>query len=532
MMKLINPILLVFWVAAVSAHQPVHRDDAGQLSEPAVAAELSSHEKQTFPVTIRLYNEQGKRTSAMLSLARAGSWQQIPLEQQFLSNALHPLRSSERRQWRGKFPIHSKGETVLMLASGHYTLTVGKGLEYYREKHNFEVAGKQTLSVDVRLRRWVDLPAQGWWSGDPHVHVSRPSLDKDRDILAAAMAEDIHITSTLEMGDVDEMHFPGRSRGLAGRIREGSFYLVPGQEEPRTNELGHSIVLNTQQLYRDKDNYYRYDQLFARARDDGAVAGLAHYFYAKFHSYRAGALLLPDGLVDFVELLDDSDILSPGQYYDALNLGFKLPVSAGSDYPWGAHIGDQRTYVQLAKDQALSPEAWYQGLKEGRSYVTQGPILRFTINGQGIGSAVNVRSGDTLRIRAEAQAPPYIGAAKQLALISMGEKLIEVSRADRSESPLKLSHALSVNKSQWFVVVAQGHNGALAHSSPIYVSVDSRPARLEGPALKALVAKQIAVVRGASGKTIPLQHRTREFEDWLRRIEAYYIHLGGQEQEQ
>lgn len=524
---MIRLVLLLVLMSAnlVHAHQPVHIEAQEVPAAPGPTVDTAPATGNGSAVKIRFLDGAGQQTPAMFSLALTDSWQQVSLQQEFLPNALHPRRYSQRRQWRGKYPIHSSGESTLRLAEGRYTLTAGKGLEFSRIKVDFEVVAGQALTLDVPLRRWIDMPALGWWSGDPHVHVARLDAGSDRDILAAAMAEDIHLTSTLEMGDADEMYFPVHARGPFGHSRKGDYWLAAGQEEPRTNELGHSIFLNTSQLFRDQERYYLYDQVFAQARAEGAVAGLAHYYFAKFHTYRAGALLFPEGLVDFVELLDNSDVFSPEQYYDALNLGFQVPVSAGSDYPWGEHIGDQRTYVKLQEQQKLTPQAWYLGLKAGRSFVTQGPIIQFNINGQDIGSVLNLSRGDVLKIEAQAQAPPYIGAPKQLRLISMGTVLADVSRADRSAQPLTLTHTATVTQSRWYVVMATSHNGAVAHSSPIYVHVDNQPARLQGPEFVTLVEKQLAVLHGAGVDRIPQRHRSAAYALWLRRIEAYYRSL-------
>tara|TARA_R110002049_G_scaffold24302_5_gene86302 strand:+ start:1543 stop:3057 length:1515 start_codon:yes stop_codon:yes gene_type:complete len=498
---------------------PHSEGDKGELTLQRTA---STAQREEAPVRIQFWDEHGNLTPAMLSLANANDWREVPLAQQFLPNELHRGRASSRRQWRGKFPIHSSGETVLSLPDGQYTLTAGKGLEYRREKVSFEVVAGKGVSLSVKLRRWIDLPSQGWWSGDPHVHVTRDSAKQDMAILTAAMAEDIHLTSTLQMGDANALFFSSRQTGRAANLHNGNYWLASGQEDPRTPELGHAIMLNTNRLYRDTDNYYLYGDLFAQARAEGAVTGLAHYFQAKFHTYRAGALLFPDGLVDFVELLDNSDIFRPELYYDALNLGFRIPVSAGSDYPWGDHIGDQRTYVKLRPQQTLDPQAWYEGLKAGRTFVTQGPLIQFSINDRDIGSILQVEDGEALKIRAAAQAPPYIGSPQRLWLVSMGKVVAQVSRNERDDKALTLLYSDIVKGSRWYVVVAQAHNGALAHSSPIYVIADGQPARLRGDGLQALVDKQRKILQTEGREAIPPEQRTDAYLSWLKRIESYY----------
>src|SRR6185436_4440854 len=68
-------------------------------------------------------------------------------------------------------------------------------------------------------------------------------------------------------------------------------------------------------------------------------------------------------------------------YYRILNCGFRLPPSAG-----GASgvlqnpVGYNRVYVQC--DAPLAWEKWWAGLKAGRAFVSNGPLLRVKAEGQ------------------------------------------------------------------------------------------------------------------------------------------------------
>ena len=67
-------------------------------------------------------------------------------------------------------------------------------------------------------------------------------------------------------------------------------------------------------------------------------------------------------------------------WHRLLNCGFRLPASAGTDVFLnrlrGRLPGGDRAYVRL--DGAFSYDAWVKGLKAGRSFVTNGPMLEFT----------------------------------------------------------------------------------------------------------------------------------------------------------
>ena len=43
-------------------------------------------------------------------------------------------------------------------------------MEYLPVFEEFTVAPQQKLKRDIQLARWVDMPRQGWYSGDPEFH--------------------------------------------------------------------------------------------------------------------------------------------------------------------------------------------------------------------------------------------------------------------------------------------------------------------------------------------------------------------------
>ena len=70
-----------------------------------------------------------------------------------------------------------------------------------------------------------------------------------------------------------------------------------------------------------------------------------------------------------------------GMYYTLLNCGFHMPPSAGTAngvHPVPAGFG--RVYVHLPD--GFDFQAWKQGLHQGRSFVTTGPMLMATANGK------------------------------------------------------------------------------------------------------------------------------------------------------
>src|SRR5205085_272364 len=84
-------------------------------------------------------------------------------------------------------------------------------------------------------------------------------------------------------------------------------------------------------------------------------------------------------------------------YYHLLNCGVRLPPSAGSASGVLPNpVGYNRVYVHLGPE--LKYDAWWEGLRAGRSFVTNGPLLRVRANGQLPGHVFTAPAGKELRI--------------------------------------------------------------------------------------------------------------------------------------
>src|SRR5262249_6846495 len=74
-------------------------------------------------------------------------------------------------------------------------------------------------------------------------------------------------------------------------------------------------------------------------------------------------------------------------WYRLLNCGLRVPATAGTDVflnRIGSNLpGGDRVYVHV--DCPLTYAGWVDGLKAGRSFVTRGPMLTFTVDGLGRG---------------------------------------------------------------------------------------------------------------------------------------------------
>jgi len=359
------------------------------------------------------------------------------------------------------------GNYEAKLPAGTYQLVLSKGPEYRIVVEDFRIDDDDTTDVDVVLERWTDMPAAGWYSGDDHVHMIREESD-NKEISQLMQAEDVHVTNVLQMGNPANTHFHQYAFGKAGRHLDGKHALVSGVEDPRTALRGHTISLNINEAFRTPDIYLQYDRIFDAYRKQGGMSGYAHVAGEIFNVHRGLALDVPLGAVDFVEMMQDG-ILATDLWYDFLNLGFKLIPTAGSDFPYLGYPGQERNYVLVGS--SFSVDAWYEQLKASHTFVTNGPMLDFQVNGRLMGSTIEAQAGDQINIVANASLNPDLEILDRLELVVHGEVVAVVNSVDANNS-ISLAHSLVADTGIWIAARAYGTDQAAAHTAPVYVVID------------------------------------------------------------
>jgi hypothetical protein len=349
------------------------------------------------------------------------------------------------------------------LPAGTYRVTVSKGFEYTPQTVTIQLAAGASAAKEIRLARWVDMPSKGWYSADDHIHLRRSPGD-DAKIAKWVAAEDLHVGNLLQMGDFFATYYSQYAFGERGRYEEGGRILSPGQEEPRTPEIGHTISLGANDFVRQSRDYYSFDRIFDRVHELGGVTGFAHQGMS-FHGYRGMVLNTLRGKTDFLELAQfcvPEGPLPVQHYYHFLDMGFRLTALAGSDFPWCgvgfAQIGNARFYVHT--DGPLTFASYMSALKAGHTFVTTGPMLSLTVNGKLPGDTVDVAPGTRVHVVAEA-----MGNVSRVQIIGHGKVLAE-SQGKRVEADVTASHGI------WIAARCDGDRTQVAHTTPVYVTVN------------------------------------------------------------
>lgn len=149
----------------------------------------------------------------------------------------------------------------ITLPPGKWRLFVMRGIEFLPVSEEFTITAGQILERDVQLARWIDMPKQGWYSGDPHVHSPRLVPMHDQYVMTWAKSMDVHLTSVNIYADKRGVFCEQRAFGKDSHYREGDYFLVSGAEDPRAGieDEGHVTQLNIQAFVRDVNKYRVYD---------------------------------------------------------------------------------------------------------------------------------------------------------------------------------------------------------------------------------------------------------------------------------
>jgi hypothetical protein len=402
--------------------------------------------------------------------------------------------------------FHSRGRSrVTVPADQELAIEITRGPEYRVGRRRVAVAAGTTTPVRISLTRIADLAAKGWWSGDLHAHMNYGGHYRATPLTLRRMAEaeDLHLVENLivnKEGRVPDVAFFTGKPDPAST----STTLVLHDEEYHTSLWGHLGLIGLRD-HLQLPTFAAYERSAAaslaptnatvleEARRQGGVGGYAHPGDVLADTLRPdeGRYGLPVdaalGLVDYMEIVSFSETLTTAWlWYRLLNAGFRISAGAGTDAMTNfaslrGPVGVNRVYARL--DGPLSRDRFYRAIKAGRTFVTNGPLLEFTLAGQEIGGQVTLPSrGGRVRLRAALRS--YL-PVERFELVSGGQVVASFGVGADSMTA-SVDTVLEVRASTWYTVRAWSRAPRhpvldsyhpFATTSPIYVIVGGTPIR-------------------------------------------------------
>ena len=392
----------------------------------------------------------------------------LDLVEQFEGHGSSQLSTNLPGRLRGDYWC-VPGPFDMALPPGEWEIAIRRGLEHLPLFDTITLKPGERLERTYRPRRWVDMRKLGWFSGDDHVHFRLLSEEDAQRLMTWVQAEDLYLANVVEMGDINRTWFRQRGFGRKHRVVSADHVLSPGQECPRTGarfRLGHVLAMNTTSLVRNPDRYFLYDWMFDRVRRQGGLTGYAHVYRTYPQLHRDMSINVPKNKVDFLELMQIG-ILGTNLYYEFLDLGFKLTAAAGSDVPFAGTVGEVRMYAHAPE--AGDGDAWFEAVGQGRTFVTNGPMLELEVGGAMPGEELPVEKGRKIRVRARAWGHPGRSRPSRLEIVRHGQVIRHIQPDYPAEHELRLSFELDGENGYWIAARAEGADGSQAHTTPVYV---------------------------------------------------------------
>jgi hypothetical protein len=394
--------------------------------------------------------------------------------------------------WHDNFTIH--GPVSLPLPVGFYHCVVERGAEYIPHKQDFDIQPNRTTAVSAPMARFVDMPARGWWPGDLHVH--RPPDD----IALLMRAEDLHIAPVITWWN-NRNDWSGRPmpEKLLVQFDGNRFYhLMAGEDErnggaflffdeavpldfsmcdkewPSSLDFLSRTMKKHPDALADIEKPFWWDVPAAIALGACATVGVANNHMCRHGMYENEAWGKPR---DTARLPNPrgNGYWSQEIYYELLNGGIRIAPSAGSASGVLPNpVGYNRVYVHL--DGPLDWAEWWKGLREGRSFVTNGPMLLAQANGELPGHVFASHKPIDIALTAEIPTQdniPYIEIIKNGAI----DHIVPFDEWKRTGS----LGALRFDESGWFIIRAITDNPKtfrFASTAPYYVEVGRHKKRI------------------------------------------------------
>lgn len=432
----------------------------------------------------------------------------------------------ELRDAKGR-PLKTRGalnHTPWTIVEGSFFYKGKPGNYEFRVTHGPQYAGSTggfTLDRDgdgtdvVRLPRHADLAEEGWRGGDL---LSCISADE---VARWLPAEDLQMAAVVRRAPLAvalPQSIPGRDDGQTSdepaTTQEATAGASPA-EPPRTEELSQERWCDVGSYYDDRPgsglvlHHWQPPAPVPPSVPSARVLVMAkqqattHAEIARLWE-RDTPVWLASGRIDSIQVLSEhvthdgrtdiklSDMYhfepglyegarGPGRlvenlYWQVLETGLRIPPSAGSGVGRSSSpLGYNRVYVSERSAQR-SRDSWWEALKAGRSFVTNGPLLRATVNGQLPGHVFPSKSGQKLSLDV-ALMLTVVDPVEYVDVVFNGEALYHARLDEYAKQGGKIP-LIEIHESGWLiirVVTQRDETYRLAMTAPYYIEFDDQP---------------------------------------------------------
>jgi hypothetical protein len=486
----------------------------------------------------------------------------IPCRMHLLTAKGQPRRVEKVPFWNDH--IAMPGKLMLKLPLGNYTFVLERGLEYLDQSGKFSIEVFADDSKQIELRRFADLATEGWYSGD--LDIRRPA----NDIELLMQADDLHIgevitwgnektaskdkpstkekTETKEKKELKEKKETKESKEPLTTFDTNRCYQVlAGMESLSGSEIIYHRLSTPLKLVGDNKkspSIFR-NAIEAKKQKDAwiEVANPSSWDMPTLVALKlADSIQVANCRLCREKVVTDESGGKPRDkkkypdpwggaqwsqeiYFKLLECGVRIPPTAGSGSGVAPNpVGYNRVYVNVEGD--FNYDAWWDSLREGRAFITNGPLLRAMVQGQSPGHVFTAAKGETREFEI-ALTLSTREEVRYLEIIKNGlvDKTIRMDEYIEAVKNNKLPK-IEFKESGWFLVRAVCDSPKTYHfamTAPYYVNIGDQP-RISKKAAQFFLdwvidrAKQIKIDDPEQQKEI-LEYHTQAHDYWKNLVE-------------
>ncbi|MCE9531624.1 MAG: CehA/McbA family metallohydrolase [Planctomycetes bacterium] len=378
-------------------------------------------------------------------------------------------------------------------------IELSKGIEYEPVRQTVTLNPGQ-MALRLTISRWFDRHSEGWLSADTRCHFLTP-----HSALLEAAAEDLDFVHLL----ATETEYPSNDGHL--------YRMIPNMPAfsgqcPALEKDGRAVVVNTFNKHPALGrlgllNSHRPVHPLSFGGDEqtddwslcdwcnqchrkGGLTVWADAFRMEMGIPGGESLVAAIlGKIDAFEI-DAGERATPllPHWYQLLNAGIRLPLvgCSGKDSNRSV-LGAMRLYTQTEPDKITLAD-WVERTRQGRTFVSNGPLLELTVNGNGSGETVHLGE---VEVQAKARS---LNPHDRLEIIINGSVVAEASPSGTPyESCIETN--LKIPDGGWLAARCVGSAksaiypmlATFAHTSPVWIEIEGRPTRAVPAAVRSLM---------------------------------------------
>ncbi|MCA9141566.1 MAG: CehA/McbA family metallohydrolase [Planctomycetales bacterium] len=369
-----------------------------------------------------------------------------------------------------------------------------RGLDTELASTEIDLSGKGEASVKLSLKNFYDAYFRGLRGGNTHLHLMKMTHEEALHYLRVVPQSDaIDLVYLSYLRRIpDERHYISNqivadsfAGGSLHRLSQEGILFDNGQEHRHNfgrgdQGYGHVMLLNLKQLIQpvslgpgimgEGTDDTPVQSGIRAAHEDQATVIWCHNTF--------GFEDIPNWMAGLIHAQNIFDGGTHGTYEDTfyryLNLGLKVPFSTGTD--WFMY-DFSRVYVPVYDD--LTSASWLKQLRDGRSFITNGPLLELEAERGGLGETLTLPAPNRVTFMGKAMGRVDFG---ELEMVYNGNVVDRVTAKKEGGYYHADKHfRVEIKEPGWVALrvkpdanVNELGRPLFAHTSPIYVEVGGK----------------------------------------------------------